>query len=154
MRYYWRNIKKTDIFVSPWAIWTAINTAKPDHRGYEFHLLARCHGGIVTDATEATWRCKASDSSISLTRFIYRTYRNCQDGDMKKGKMSWIEAARRNERWTELKAVKTRIKANIKRYKVNSCETENSTENDTYICLGAGYLRNASKTSLKRKKLH
>jgi len=46
----------------------------------------------------------------------------------------------------ELKAVKTRIKANTKRYKVNSCETKNSTENDTYICLRAGYLRNASKT--------
>ena len=56
-----------------------------------------------------------------------------------------------------MKAVKTRIKANTKR-EVNSCETENLMENDTYICLGAGYLRNASKTergtALKRKKLH
>ena len=66
MRYYWRNIRKTDIFVSPWAIWTAINTANPDHRGYASQLLARCHGGVVTIATKATWRCKASTIRLVL----------------------------------------------------------------------------------------
>ena len=59
VRYDRQNNKKRDIFVSAWGIWTPKNTAKPDHHDHVFHLLAGCHGSIVTVATEATWRSTA-----------------------------------------------------------------------------------------------